>query len=141
MAQTGLSWKLAVDNNSNPLDPGWIDLPGQRGGSMSMTHTDVDVSNKDNSGWEDSVSTRRGWTFDVDGVADENNGAVVFLVGTWLTGSDTDSRVNVRLTNEDGDTFNGWATLNNMDYDFPESDLVSYSCSFTGRGALTVTRA
>jgi len=137
---TGLNWKLSVDIDDGGSED-WQLLPQQRGGSLSFSKTDVDASNKDNAGWEDSISTRRSWTFSVGGVWEDDNSALNYLVDTNQLGTSTDFPVGVKLENSAGDVYNGSATMDSYELDAPESDLVSYSISFTGRGALALTRA
>ena len=137
---TGLNWKISVDIDDGGSED-WQVLPQQRGGSLSFSKSDVDASNKDNAGWEDSLSTRRGWTFSVDGVWEDNNSALNYLVDTNQLGVATNFPVGVKLENSAGDVYNGSATMDSYELDAPESDLVSYSISFTGRGALALTRA
>lgn len=137
---TGLNWKISVDiDDGGSTD--WQVLPQQRGGSLSFSKSDVDASNKDNAGWETSLSTRRGWTFSVDGIWEDNNSGLNYLVDTNQLGTATDYPVGVKLENSAGDTYIGSATMDSYELDAPESDLVSYSISFTGRGALALTRA
>ena len=137
---TGLNWKLSVDIDDGGSED-WQLLPQQRGGSLSFSKTDVDASSKSNAGWEDSISTRRSWTFSVDGIWEDNNSALNYLVDTNQLGTSTDFPVGVKLENSAGDVYNGSATMDSYELDAPESDLVSYSISFTGRGALALTRA
>ena len=137
---TGLNWKISVDIDDGGSED-WQVLPQQRGGSLSFSKSDVDASSKDDAGWETSLSTRRGWTFSVDGVWEDNNSALNYLVDTNQLGTSTDFPVGVKLENSAGDVYNGSATMDSYELDAPESDLVSYSISFTGRGALALTRA
>ena len=137
---TGLNWKISVDIDDGGSED-WQVLPQQRGGSLSFSKSDVDSSSKDDAGWEASISTRRGWTFSVDGVWEDNNSALNYLVDTNQLGVATDYPVGVKLENSAGDVYNGSATMDSYELDAPESDLVSYSVSFTGRGALALTRA
>tara|TARA_R100001244_G_scaffold91709_1_gene69398 strand:+ start:633 stop:1058 length:426 start_codon:yes stop_codon:yes gene_type:complete len=137
---TGLNWKLSVDIDDGGSED-WQLLPQQRGGSLSFSKTDVDASSKSNAGWEDSISTRRSFTFSVDGIWEDNNSALNYLVDTNQLGTSTDFPVGVKLENSAGDVYSGSATMDSYELDAPESDLVSYSISFTGRGALALTRA
>ena len=137
---TGLNWKLSVDIDDGGSED-WQLLPQQRGGALSFSKTDVDASSKSNAGWEDSISTRRSWTFSVDGIWEDNNSALNYLVDTNQLGTSTDFPVGVKLENSAGDVYSGSATMDSYELDAPESDLVSYSISFTGRGALALTRA
>jgi len=140
--ETGLSWLFYVDTADDLASPTWALLPQQRGGNLSFSKTDVDATNKDNSGWEDSVSTRRGWTASVDGAYEDNNSALDYLLDVnELHASNTDYAVGLKMVDAAGDTYIGSTTMDSIELDAPESDLVSYSLSFTGRGALTLTRA
>jgi len=140
--ETGLSWLFYVDTADDPSSPTWAKLPQQRGGNLNFSKTDVDATNKDNSGWEDSVSTRRGWSASCDGVYENDDAAIQYLIDTnQLAASTTDYDVYLKLVDKAGDTYIGSATMDSIELDCPEGDLVSYSISFTGRGALTLTRA
>lgn len=148
--ETGLNWVFAIDTAESEGSPSWSDLPQQRGGGISFKKTDVDATNKDQSGWEHMVSTRRGWSASVDGVVSDNDTALQYLIDTnALHASAVDKPIHIKLTNAAGDTWIGWATMDELSIEAPENDLVSYSISFTGRaqdntGAdapITLTRA
>jgi len=140
--ETGLSWLFYVDTADDPSSPTWAKLPQQRGGNLSFSKEDVDSTNKDNSGWIDSVSTRRGWTASCDGVYENDDAAIQYLIDTnQLAASTTNYDVYIKLVDKAGDTYTGSATMDSIELECPEGDLVSYSLSFTGRGALTLTRA
>ncbi len=140
--QTGLSWLFYVDTAASEGSPSWAKLPQQRGGNLNFSKSDVDATNKDESGWETSVSTRRGFTASVDGAYEDNDAALNYLIDTnQLHATATDNRVQLKMVDQAGDTYIGWTTVDSIELDAPEADLVSYSLSFTGRGALTLTRA
>ena len=140
--ETGLNWEFYVDIADDLASPSWVLLPQQRDGSLSLSKTDVDSTNKENSGWIDSFSTRRGWTASVEGIYEDNDSARDYLIATnELHASNTDYQVGVKLVDNAGDTYVGATPLASIELALPEADLVTYSLSFTGRGALTLTRA
>jgi len=140
--ETGLSWLFYVDTADDPSGPTWAKLPQQRGGNLNFAKTDVDSTNKDNSGWEDSVSTRRGWSATVDGVYENDDAALQYLIDTnQLSGGVTDYPVYIKMVDAAGDVYTGSTCMDSIELDAPEADLVSYSISFTGRGALSLARA
>ena len=140
--ETGLNWEFYVDIADDLTSPSWVLLPQQRDGSLSLSKTDVDSTNKENSGWIDSFSTRRGWTASVEGIYEDNDSALDYLIATnELHASNTDYQVGIKLVDNAADTYIGATTLDSIELALPEADLVTYSLSFTGRGALTLTRA
>jgi len=140
--ETGLNWEFYVDIADDLASPSWVLLPQQRDGSLSLSKTDVDSTNKENSGWIDSFSTRRGWTASVEGIYEDNDSALDYLIATnELHASNTDYQVGIKLVDNAADTYIGATTLDSIELALPEADLVTYSLSFTGRGALTLTRA
>ena len=140
--ETGLTWLFYVDTADDPSSPTWAKLPQQRGGNLNFSKTDVDSTNKDNAGFEDSISTRRGWSASCDGVYENDDAAIQYLIDTnQLDGAITNFPVYVKLVDAAGDVYTGSTTLDSIELDCPEGDLVSYSLSFTGRGALALTRA
>jgi len=140
--ETGLNWEFYVDIADDLASPSWVLLPQQRDGSLSLSKTDVDSTSKENSGWIDSFSTRRGWTASVEGIYEDNDSALDYLIATnELHASNTDYQVGIKLVDNAADTYIGATTLDSIELALPEADLVTYSLSFTGRGALTLTRA
>jgi len=140
--ETGLNWEFYVDIADDLTSPSWVLLPQQRDGSLSLSKTDVDSTSKENSGWIDSFSTRRGWTASVEGIYEDNDSALDYLIATnELHASNTDYQVGIKLVDNAADTYIGATTLDSIELALPEADLVTYSLSFTGRGALTLTRA
>jgi TP901-1 family phage major tail protein len=140
--ETGINWEFYVDIGDDLASPTWVLLPQQRDGSLSLSKTDVDSTSKENSGWIDSISTRRGWSASVEGIYEDNDSALDYLIATNdLHASDTDYQVGLKLVDAASDTYIGATTLDSIELAAPESDLVTYSLSFTGRGALTLTRA
>lgn len=136
--ETGLNWLVAVDDAENEAIPTWKDLPQQTTGTLTFSKSDVDATNKDNSGWEDFVTTRRGWALSVEGQYDDANNAATFalfyLIDTnALHATDVDAPVHLRLTNAAGDTLIGWSTMESFEYSYDEQGLVTYSGSFKGR--------
>jgi len=148
--ETGLNWRVAIDVAESDGTPSWVTMPQEVGGTIAFSKSSLDATNKDNSGDEDEVSNRRGWTVSIDGHNADNNSAIEYLIDTnQLHATDIDTPVHLRLTNAAGDTFIGWATMESFEYDFGESSLVTFSASFKGRARdntgvvskLTLTRA
>lgn len=149
--ETGLNWLYSIDiTETEATSLPFTDLPQQKGGSLAFSKSDVDATNKENSGWEDYVSTRRGWSGSVDGQSDDNDSALEYLIDTnQMHATLTDRPVRLAVTNDAGDTWVGWATMESFDYNFDEQDLVNYSVSFKGRSrtntgatsVFTLTRA
>lgn len=139
--ETGLNWLVYVDTADDLESPSWASLPNQQGGGIEFTRNDASANHKGNSGWEDYVTISRGWQIPVNGLADDDNTGMLFLVDTKALSADTDVSIGVKLENADGDTYIGTASIDSIKYDAPFDGLVTYTGSFKGRGSIAVTRA
>jgi len=147
--QTGVNWDVHVDDAEDKTTPTWKKLANQTSGTFEINKASLDTTNKDNSGHEDEISYRKGWTLSVEGHADHGDTGLLYLIDTNHFDTSIDKPVHIKWENEDGDTFIGWATLESLSHDFAESSIVTFSASFKGRARandgtvdkLAVTRA
>ena len=116
-------------------------------GTLNVSHSTRDISNKESSGWAEAMEGQRNWDISVDGAYAWTN-----VGGSALTnGADdmlnsyiiTRSSLVIRFGNTDGTTSNiyyeGTAWLTSFSVSAPTEDTATYSLSFTGTGALTQT--
>jgi len=112
--ETGLNWVFWVDDAESSASPTFKQLGQQTTGTLNFSKQDVDATNKDNSGWEDFVTTRRGWSASCEGVSDDNDTALEYLVDTNALAADVDKPVQLKLENAAGDSFIGWSTMESL---------------------------
>jgi TP901-1 family phage major tail protein len=116
-------------------------------GTLNVNHSVRDISNKESSGWAESLEGQRNWDVSVEGAYAWTNAA-----GSALTnGADdllnsyiiTRDSLTIRFGNTDGTTSNiyyeGRAWLTAVSVSAPTEDTATYSLSFTGTAALTQT--
>jgi predicted secreted protein len=121
-------------------------------GTLNVNMSTRDISNKESSGWTESMEGARNWDVSVDGAyawvdtsdAELTNSADDILK-SYIGVSGTRSSVVIRFGTDGsatGDTFyEGTAWLTAFSVSAPTEDTATYSLSFTGTGALTVTVA
>lgn len=106
--------------------------------SISIDVDLPDASNKNSSGWAENIYGQRSWSIDCDGLVDYAStfGAAELLdVITNRTGVTLRWSTNASGTLE----YEGSAKIASYSEDAPNEDVVSFSVSFTGTGAITKT--
>jgi hypothetical protein len=143
--KTGLAYKVYVDTAdvADPIGgaPAWEELPNQTGGDLNLARADAEANHKGNAGWTDSLTISRSASISFGGFSDPEDTAYLFVVDTKALGVDTDVSINVKIENDDGDTFIGKFAIGDFTESFPFDGIVEYSGTFNNRGAPTITRA
>lgn len=137
--KAGIAKKIQV-NTTPQATATWVDLPQQTSGSFSVEPATENANHKGNNGYTVAVEVSKSWSASAGGYVDEDNAALLFLLDTSILASGLSSEVEIRITNDDGDTFEGLA-IASYEENFDDGAIISYSVTFTGNGALTVTRA
>ena len=144
-ALNGSSIKV-MDASSNIL------VAYAQSGTLNVNMSTRDISNKESSGWTESMEGARNWDVSVDGAyawvdtsAAELTNSADDILKSYIGVSGTRSSVVIRFGTDGsstGDTFyEGTAWLTAFSVSAPTEDTATYSLSFTGTGALTVTVA
>lgn len=138
--EIGLGWFLEVDTTGSG---GWEKLPGQIDGTLDLGGGSViEVNNKDNQGYVSRLRVSRDVLCSVSGDGDEDSAAAIYLMQTVAMGAETHVEFPVRVTNNDGDTWEWTALLESYSFQFPAADKVTYDSSFPiASGAPTYTPA
>lgn len=104
--------------------------------SISIEVDLPDASNKNSQGYAESIYGQRSWSIDVEGLVDysASYGATDFV--DLITGR---TQVTLRWSTNAGGSleYEGTAHINSYTEDAPNEDVVTYSVSFTGTGAIT----
>jgi|TARA_R100000501_G_C2589306_1_gene89879 predicted secreted protein len=136
-----------MDSSNNTL------VAYAQSGTLNVNMSTRDISNKESSGWTESMEGARNWDVSVDGAYawvdtsdTELTNSADDMLNTYIgLGSNTRSSVVIRFGTDStstGDTFyEGTAWLTAFSVSAPTEDTATYSLSFTGTGALTVTVA
>jgi predicted secreted protein len=134
----GREIRVWVDLNSvGGSGANWIAIGQQRGGGISRTTETADATHKDDIGWPSAVVTRTPWSISVDGAMDPADSAWGHLLGKWRAKAKPWIKVDASAIG--GERSEGQAIITDLSYEFPESDLVTFSAEFQGDGALVAS--
>lgn len=108
-------------------------LAGQRSATISRSAETIDATSKDTEGyWKESLQGFKEWSIDADGVFVESDQAYKELEDAWLNSEN----VKIYIELPSGRRYAGEATITDASLEMPYDDLVTYSLSFQGSGAL-----
>lgn len=99
----------------------------------------IDVTSKDSSGNTDILPGLRDWSIDVDGLVALDSAVNAEYLDGLITGR---TQVKVRFsTNVSGDGhWNGSAYVTSLSITAPMEDAITFSATFSGDGALTLSQ-
>lgn len=134
MADVGLDGLLYI-NTGTTASPTWTLIAGQKNASFSFKKATVDITCKDNSGWEDFIGTTRGWTVSADGLVEEADDGFLYLEDAFFD----DATREFKFITPVGREFEGEGEIETLDEKFPYDNVIEYSLTVKGKGALTKT--
>jgi hypothetical protein len=132
-------------NTGSPETPNWVLVRGLNKIGLKIDANEVDVSDFDSEGWDDSLTTHRKWSVDVagfDGYTGPDNaqiddpGQAFLKTKGLLTGPD--AYVDIRMYRTDtnkGRTGRVVANWNGTDEDV--KGVTPFTCPLSGSGPLT----
>ncbi|MDA1958186.1 phage major tail protein, TP901-1 family [Bacillus cereus group sp. BcHK114] len=131
MKMTGMKCKVYIEDATT----GKL-LAGQRNATLSRSAETVDATSKDTAGfWKESLAGFKEWSIDCDGAFVESDAAYGLLETAFLNSEN----VNVYIELPSGTKYKGNCTITDFSLEFPYDDLVTYSISLQGSGALEIT--
>lgn len=108
---------------------------GQRNASLEMSAETIDTTVKSTGGWAAKIPGIKSWTSSCDGV--------YFLSDAGLTAAQTafmnGTEVKLEFSKASGLAYSGQAVITSMSVEAGQEDVVSYTISFEGTGALTAS--
>jgi len=124
-------------NESGGASAVWATIGQQRGGGFGRTSETADATHKDDNGWPDAVVTRTPWTVSCDGALNPADSAWALLLTTWEAKTKVWVQVNAHPIG--GEYKEGQAIITDLSYEFPESDVVTFTCELMGASPLVVS--
>lgn len=110
-------------------------LAGQKNATLSRSAESIDATSKDTVGfWKESLQGFKEFSIDADGAYVESDVAYGLLEEAFLNSENVD----VYLEMPSGTKYEGNVTITDFSLEFPYDDLVTYSLSLQGNGALSV---
>jgi len=107
-----------------------------RSNTLSLTADNVDITTKDSALWAGILPTVKSWTVSIDGLMALNSAKNADKLMDYLIPG---TQVTVKFsTATSGDVYYyGTAYITSVEISAPNADVVTYSATFTGDGALS----
>ena len=106
---------------------------GQRNASLEMSAETIDTTVKTTGGWASKIPGIKSWTSSCDGVYFVDDAGLEAAQTAFMNGT----AVSLEFSNSNGLTYSGQAVITSMAVEAGQEDIVSYTISFEGTGALT----
>lgn len=107
---------------------------GQRNASLEMSAEVIDTTVKSTGGWAAKIPGLKSWTSSCDGIYFLNDEGLAAAQTAFMEGTE----VQLEFSNTDGLAYSGQAVITSMSVEAGQEDVVAYTISFEGTGALTV---
>lgn len=131
MAVKGIDIVVQV-NTGTDSSPSWTTIGGQQGGSLNLETDDIDVTDKDGSGWTERLAGIRDWSIDFDGLHSDTDSGLQELFDEYMN----HNQVNVRFQMANGDVYEGDANISDLTVDAPHDDAATASGTLNAAGKL-----
>ena len=106
---------------------------GQRNASLEMSAETIDTTVKTTGGWAAKIPGIKSWTSSCDGVYFVDDAGLEAAQTAFMNGT----AVQLEFSNSNGLAYSGQAVITSMAVEAGQEDIVSYTISFEGTGALT----
>ena len=106
---------------------------GQRNASLEMSAETIDTTVKSTGGWSAKIPGIKSWTSSCDGVYFVDDAGLEAAQAAFMNGTE----VKLDFSNSAGLAYSGQAVITSMSVEAGLEDIVSYTISFEGTGALT----
>ena len=108
---------------------------GQRNASVEMSAETIDTTVKSTGGWAAKIPGIKSWTSSCDGVYFLNDAGLTAAQTAFMNGTE----VKLEFSKASGLAYSGQAVITSMSVEAGQEDVVSYTISFEGTGALTAS--
>ena len=107
---------------------------GQRNASLEMSAETIDTTVKTTGGWASKITGIKSWTSSCDGVYFLDDAGLEAAQTAFMNGA----AVQLEFSKGVELVYSGQAVITSMAVEAGQEDIVSYTISFEGTGALTV---
>lgn len=128
----GVNFLLYV-NTGTVAVPVYTKVAGQRGGTLTREYDTIDVTSKDNMGWQDEEYGNASWSIEADGLLVEDDAGYAALESAF----EGAEYVLVRFETQAGNQYEGSAIISDFSIEAPYDDTATYSLTLNGKGAYT----
>lgn len=128
---SGMKVKLYIKNVATG-----VVLGGQKSATLNRSAESMDATAKDSEGnWKEAVAGFKEWSIDADGCFVQDDAAYELLEAAFMDSTE----VECYLEFPSGTKYSGKAIVTDFPIEAPFDDLVTYSLSLQGNGALAKT--
>ena len=107
---------------------------GQRNASLEMSAETIDTTVKTTGGWAAKIPGIKSWTSSCDGIYFLNDAGLKAAQTAFMNGT----AVQLDFSKGEDLVYSGQAVITSMSVEAGQEDVVAYTISFEGTGALTV---
>ena len=108
---------------------------GQRGASLSMSADELDVTDKNTTGYKKYLVGLKEWTISCDGLVVNGEDGYEALFNAFIAGEVVEVQFKHR---EGGFGYKGKMVIASMDFDAQYEDALTYSCELKGADDLEI---
>jgi TP901-1 family phage major tail protein len=132
----GVNFLLYINTGTEAV-PVYTKVAGQKGGTFNRSSDTLDLTSKDNAGWQDEDYGTASWSIDADGLLVESDAGYTALEDAF----DNKEFVLVRWETAAGNKYEGSAIITDFSTEAPYDDNATYSITLNGKGQYTKTAA
>jgi TP901-1 family phage major tail protein len=129
----GVNFLLYVNTGSDAT-PVWTKVAGQKGGTLNRGYDTLDVTSKDNIGWQDEEYGNANWSIEADGLLVEDDAGFLALEDAF----EQAKYVKVRFQTQAGNKYEG-SRLSATSVSKLLTTIKRLTRSLNGKGAYTKT--
>jgi len=127
--------RVKVRLSCQTADGNLLVLAGQRDATLNITIATIDTSSKDTGEWATSLGGEKSWEVSVSGAFVFGDTSLQMIRDAVL--KDGGGGFYIELFDDEGVVEAGDVILSSYNRSFPNSEVITYDCSFTGNGKLS----
>jgi TP901-1 family phage major tail protein len=120
-------------NTATVASPSWQLIGGQRDATLNRGTEEIDVTDKNNSGWKENLAGLRSWSIDLDMLVELGDTGLTKLEDVFHTNQ---AQAHIKLEDADLNTYIGLCTITDFSWGLPLADAATASVSLSGSGEL-----
>lgn len=128
----GLVFRIYGNSGTHAV-PVYVTIGGSRNGTLDLTMSPIDVTDKDSNDWKELLAGVKEWEVSGEIVYDEGDAAIAQIKADCLAGTKT----KVKMKTLDSNEFVGSCFVTKLNWASPHDGAVSANATFTGTGELT----
>lgn len=127
----GVNFLIYVSDEDGDSADDFVLVAGQREGTLSREYDTIDVTSKDNFGWEDMEYGNASWSIEGDGILVEDDEGFKMLEEAF----DNAEYVKVRFETQAGNQYEGTTVISDFSIEAPYDDTATYDLTLEGKGS------